>query len=193
MNESFIKSLKKAKLVNDKVNLNKKIDENVIKKTLNTSKFDDIVENYESNVMNSRLPENIKKAMLDKPIDLMDINRVTDKVYIDEETKRIINPDLNYTDDDLYKEKEHLLEEEYNKKLKQLYKQKNSDTINENNNSIHIDENYLKKLIDNRISKLLPEIIDNYFDKRIIGEDVQIKVGGTIFSGNLKPLPKKNK
>jgi hypothetical protein len=144
--------------------------------------------------MNSRLPENIKKAMLEKPIDLMDINRVTDKVYIDEETKRIINPDLNYTDDnDLYKEKEDLLEEEYNKKLKQLYKQKNSDTINENNNSIHIDENYLKKLIDNRISKLLPEIIDNYFDKRIIGEDVQIKVGGTIFSGNLKPLPKKNK
>jgi uncharacterized protein YaaW (UPF0174 family) len=190
MNESLIKSLKKAKLVNDKVNLNKKIDENVIKKTLSNNSFDNIVDDYESSVMNSRLPENIKKAMLEKPINTMDINMVTDKVYIDENAKRMINPDLDEKDDS-YEEKDYLLEEEYNKKLKQLYKQKNNTAINENENSVHIDESYLKKLIDNRISKLLPEIIDNYFDKRIIGEDVQIKVGGTIFSGNLKPLPKK--
>ena len=37
----------------------------------------------------------------------------------------------------------------------------------------------------------MESIIFEYFDKRVIKEDIQIKVGSTIFSGSLSPLPKK--
>ena len=37
----------------------------------------------------------------------------------------------------------------------------------------------------------MEEIIYEYFDKRVIKEDIQIKVGSTIFSGKLSPLPSK--
>ncbi|GAI31124.1 unnamed protein product, partial [marine sediment metagenome] len=30
-------------------------------------------------------------------------------------------------------------------------------------------------------------------DKALITEDIQIKIGNTVFSGNLKPLPKKRR
>jgi hypothetical protein len=30
-----------------------------------------------------------------------------------------------------------------------------------------------------------------YVDKALVKEDVQIKVGNTVFSGSLRPLPKK--
>lgn len=37
----------------------------------------------------------------------------------------------------------------------------------------------------------MEQIIYEYFDKRVIKEDIQIKVGSTIFSGTLSPLPGK--
>jgi hypothetical protein len=37
----------------------------------------------------------------------------------------------------------------------------------------------------------MQDIIFDYFDQRVIKEDIQIKVGSTIFSGKLSPLPSK--
>ena len=41
------------------------------------------------------------------------------------------------------------------------------------------------------IREELEKVIDQYIDKRLIDEDIQVKVGNTVFSGNLRPLPKK--
>ena len=47
-------------------------------------------------------------------------------------------------------------------------------------------------------SKLIPIIeevverkIKEYYDSKLVSENVQVRVGSTVFSGNLKPLPKK--
>lgn len=40
---------------------------------------------------------------------------------------------------------------------------------------------------------LVRSIIEEYFDKSLVTEDIQIKVGKTVFSGKLKPLPNKRK
>ena len=41
------------------------------------------------------------------------------------------------------------------------------------------------------IREELEKVIDQYIDKRLLDEEIQVKVGNTIFSGNLRPLPKK--
>ena len=41
------------------------------------------------------------------------------------------------------------------------------------------------------IREELEKVIDQYIDKRLLNEEIQVKVGKTIFSGNLRPLPKK--
>jgi hypothetical protein len=33
--------------------------------------------------------------------------------------------------------------------------------------------------------------ISEYYDSKLMSENVQVRVGSTVFSGNLKPLPKK--
>ena len=43
------------------------------------------------------------------------------------------------------------------------------------------------------IREELENVIDSYIDKRLLNEEIQVKVGNTIFSGNLKPLPKRKK
>ena len=41
------------------------------------------------------------------------------------------------------------------------------------------------------IREELEKVIDQYIDKRLLDEEIQVKVGNTVFSGNLRPLPKK--
>tara|TARA_R110000851_G_scaffold106111_1_gene225020 strand:+ start:427 stop:990 length:564 start_codon:yes stop_codon:yes gene_type:complete len=41
------------------------------------------------------------------------------------------------------------------------------------------------------IREELEKVIDQYIDKRLLNEEIQVKVGNTVFSGNLRPLPKK--
>lgn len=53
-----------------------------------------------------------------------------------------------------------------------------------------VDKQELYKMI----REVVEEVIADVFDKRVIKEEIQLKVGNTIFSGNLSPLPKvKNK
>jgi len=35
--------------------------------------------------------------------------------------------------------------------------------------------------------------VEEYLDKSLVTEDIKIKIGDTIFGGQLKPLPKKKK
>ena len=46
-------------------------------------------------------------------------------------------------------------------------------------------------MIAQEIAKALPRIIEDYFDKRVIKENVSFKAGDTTFSGTVSPLPKK--
>ena len=43
------------------------------------------------------------------------------------------------------------------------------------------------------IREELEKVIDSYIDKRLLDEEIQVKVGNTVFSGNLRPLPKRKK
>jgi hypothetical protein len=72
------------------------------------------------------------------------------------------------------------------------------------NSEIIINEDYMpqtsavsrddiKNVIREEFGDMVRDIIEEYFDKSLMTEDIHIKVGDTIFSGNLKPLPKKKR
>ena len=50
-----------------------------------------------------------------------------------------------------------------------------------------------KDTIREIIREELEKVIDSYIDKRLLDEEIQVKVGNTVFSGNLRPLPKRKK
>lgn len=52
---------------------------------------------------------------------------------------------------------------------------------------VGLTEDDVRKIVRDEMQ----EIIYEYFDQRVIKEDIQIKVGSTIFSGKLSPLPSK--
>ncbi len=52
---------------------------------------------------------------------------------------------------------------------------------------IGLTENEVRDIVREEMEQIIYE----YFDKRVIKEDIQIKVGSTIFSGTLSPLPGK--
>ena len=51
----------------------------------------------------------------------------------------------------------------------------------------------IRKIVREEIGSVVREVVEEYLDKALITEDIQIKIGSTVFSGNLKPLPKKRK
>jgi len=51
----------------------------------------------------------------------------------------------------------------------------------------NINEQQIRDIVRSEMEAFMSE----YVDKALVKEDVQIKVGNTIFSGSLKPLPKK--
>lgn len=53
--------------------------------------------------------------------------------------------------------------------------------------SMSLTENEVRQIVRDEMEQIIYE----YFDKRVIKEDIQIKVGDTIFSGKLSPLPSK--
>lgn len=55
------------------------------------------------------------------------------------------------------------------------------------NSTIGLTEDEVRQIVRDEMQ----EIIYEYFDQRVIKEDIQIKVGSTIFSGKLSPLPSK--
>ena len=59
--------------------------------------------------------------------------------------------------------------------------------------SSNINKNTIRKIVKEEIEGIVRNVVEEYLDKALITEDIQIKIGDTVFSGNLKPLPKKRK
>ena len=114
-----------------------------------TPKVDVNSETYKQRVKESKLPPEIMKAMLDTPIQQPDSPGT---FSMDEEAIKQINP--NYG------------------------KQNPQPTIVEeakpNSTNYSIDESLMRKMIAEEIAKALPSIVENYFDKKIIKENIEV-------------------
>ncbi len=135
-------------------------------------------EEYNSRVKNSKLPPAIQKAMLENPIVQAPFISVDENAVRE---LRGVDRELSYDEGDevdMY-EKPVRRSETKRKMVKEEY---SSEPVN-------VDESYLRKLIASEISKALPKIIENYFESRLVKENVQFKAGNTVFSGNVMPMP----
>ena len=56
-----------------------------------------------------------------------------------------------------------------------------------------VNSDSIRKIVREEIEGVVRKVVEEYLDKSLITEDIQIKIGNTVFSGNLKPLPKKRK
>ena len=57
----------------------------------------------------------------------------------------------------------------------------------------NIDADTIRQIVREEIEDVVRDVVSEYLDNSLVTEDIQIKVGETIFSGNLKPLPKKKR
>ena len=65
------------------------------------------------------------------------------------------------------------------------------ETTQKNTSNINTDT--IRQIVREEIEDVVRDVVSEYLDKSLVTEDIQIKVGETIFSGNLKPLPKKKR
>ena len=112
-----------------------------------TPKVDVNSETYKQRVKESKLPPEIMKAMLDTPIQQPDSPGT---FSMDEEAIKQINP--NYG--------------------KQVVSESAITPPSPNNYSI--DESLMRKMIAEEITKALPSIVENYFDKKMIKENIEV-------------------
>lgn len=166
--------LKKAKMIDqrakefdtvDKTKLQSKIDE---KKGLyesmgetqtvqatrsNTQKMiQPGTENYNKKVKESKLPPEIQRAMLDNPIQQPDMPGT---FSMNEEVIKEINP--NYGAKDI-----NQVPTSFNEEV----------TLKQNNHSVNNGQ--IRKMIAEEIAKVLPSIVEKYFDRKMIQENVNI-------------------
>lgn len=138
-------------------------------------------ESYKQAVTNSKLPPAIQKAMLENPIPQPEF------VSVDQEAIRQLRemdePVNTYSEDDEIDMYEKPVRRQETQKKRPI-----SETMEPK--PVDINESYLRKLIASEISKALPKIVEDYFDKRLVKENVQFKAGNTIFSGTVMPMPK---
>jgi len=143
---------------------------------------------YNESVNNSKLPESIRKAMLENPIPIGD-NGTGVSV---EDIKRF-NPNggQQKTQQPSYSENDE--KEYYNHPIEPTPQPRGipntqKRTITEQSG---FGESDIRKMIAQEIAKALPIVIEQYFDKRVLKENVSFKAGDTTFSGTVTPLPKK--
>ena len=141
---------------------------------------------YKERVQNSKLPAAIQKAMLENPIP-----QLNPMSGVDEEAIREIRGIAQVKESarkPVYSEDDEIDMFANPTKKPEVKKRK---VVNENfePTSVNVDESYLRKLIASEISKALPKIIENYFESRLVKENVQFKAGNTVFSGNVMPMP----
>tara|TARA_R110000803_G_scaffold206241_1_gene273397 strand:- start:9743 stop:10309 length:567 start_codon:yes stop_codon:yes gene_type:complete len=114
------------------------------------------------NLENSKMPDFIKKAMIENPIDIPD---TPFQAFELEDVSDLVN--------------------ETQKKPKQ--------SISENKNRKTINAKLIRKIVKEEMEEVVRGVIEEYLDKSLVTEDIQIKVGGTTFSGKLRPLPQKRR
>jgi len=115
------------------------------------------------NLKKSKMPDFIKQAMIDEPIDIPE------------------TPNHTFDLDDV----PELVQENTQYEERQGVPQHHTNTP--------INENVIRKIVKEEMEDVVRSVIEEYLDKSLVTEDIQIKVGGTTFSGKLKPLPKKRK
>ncbi len=105
-------------------------------------------ENYSKRVKESKLPPEIQRAMLDNPIQQADMPGT---FSMNEETIKEINP--NYGEQPNFTPPNETMGVETNPT---------------------VDNNQIRKMIAEEIAKALPSIVEKYFDKKMIKENVNI-------------------
>ena len=61
------------------------------------------------------------------------------------------------------------------------------------NRSVDVDTTNIRQIVREEIEDVVRDVIEEYLDKSLVTEDIKIKIGDTIFGGQLKPIPKKKK
>jgi len=115
------------------------------------------------NLEKSKMPDFIKQAMIDNPINIPETPYHTFEL---DDVSDLVNESKQY-------------------EQKQPIQQQQSNTP--------INENVIRKIVREEIEDVVRDVIGEYLDNSLVTEDIQIRVGNTTFSGNLKPLPKKKK
>jgi len=114
------------------------------------------------NFEKSKMPDFIKQAMIDNPIDIPETPYHTFEL---DDVSDLVNEN-----------KQHV--------------QKQTPPKQQKTNS-PINESVIRKIVREEIEGVVRNVIEEYLDNSLVTEDIQIKVGNTTFSGNLKPLPQK--
>lgn len=128
----------------------------VVKKNVNVDS-----ETYKQRVKESKLPPEIQKAMLENPIPQPDM---VGTFSMDEEMIREINPNYknnnsNYSEEDEFdymSQKRHTIKESVSQQQRGF------------------DESSVRRMIAEEIAKALPSIVEKYFDKKMIQENVKL-------------------
>lgn len=176
MNPKLLEILKKAKAVDERTKqydsmdkttlqanvesrVNTPISENFSQQVKPKQKIEVGGETYKQRVKESKLPLEIQKAMLDNPIPQPDMPGT---FSLDEEMIKEVNPNYgssSYSEDDEFDfitEKRHVIKESIKTKEKDF------------------EESTIRKMIAEEIAKALPSIVEKYFDKKMIQENVKL-------------------
>ena len=113
-----------------------------------------------------KLPESIRRAMVDTPIPQVQGVSIFDDSFI--------NEIANDGEDNLIEEQEIITTKNFKPKTQKI-----------------VQEGFDYSKIISIIEEVVERKISEYYDSKLMSENVQVRVGSTVFSGNLKPLPKK--
>lgn len=125
------------------------------------------------NLNTTKMPKEIVQAMIENPISVPDTPFHT--FELTEDFLHDVNPELA---------KKQPVKTQSQKRTTDPV-QRLAET--KRNSMIGLTEDQVRQIVRDEMQ----EIIYEYFDQRVIKEDIQIKVGSTIFSGKLSPLPSK--
>lgn len=129
-----------------------------------TKKLDINSDVYKQRVKESKLPPEIQRAMLENPIPQPD---TPGTFSLDDEDIKEINPNYGNINENYYSEEDEF---DYMTEKRHIVEQKKT-TIQP---STSINENVIRKMIAEEIAKALPTIVEKYFDKKMIQENVKI-------------------
>lgn len=125
------------------------------------------------NLHTTKMPKEIVQAMIENPIQTPDTPYHT--FELTEDFLSEINPAAKRTP-----QPQKIQQQKSVNPVQRLAETKRNSVMN-------LTEDEVRKIVREEMQ----DIIFEYFDQRVIKEDIQIKVGSTIFSGKLSPLPSK--
>ena len=123
------------------------------------------------NLHTTKMPKEIVQAMIENPIHAPDTPFHT--FELTQDFLQEINPETT-------RKQQTQRPQKNTNPVQRLAETKRSSVMN-------LTEDEVRRIVREEME----EIIFEYFDQRVIKEDIQIKVGNTIFSGKLSPLQSK--